>query len=157
MSRLLPMLALIATVLLSPAAVGATEPVSGGGGFTVDSAVVTSTRVVDGNTFLTSLVTSTLTGTLEGTTVGEETAVVHPNGLIIADTFETFTGTVDGSAGTAVLRVVGTVDAASGALSGQFTIVEGTGGLANLRGQGTIQGVGDAGTYTADIHFEPAP
>src|SRR3712207_2180769 len=82
MSRLLLMLALIATVLLSPAAAGATEPVSGGGNFTVTSTVVTSARVADGNTFLTILVTSTLTGTLEGTTVGEETAVVHPNGLI---------------------------------------------------------------------------
>ena len=157
MSRPHLMLALIATVLLSPAAAGATEPVPGGGGFTVTSTVVTSTRAADGNTFLTILVTSTLTGTLEGTTVGEETAVVHPNGLITVDTFETFTGTVNGSAGTAVFRVVGTADAASGALSGQFIIVDGTGGLANLRGLGTIEGVGDIGAYTVDIHFDPAP
>ena len=154
------MLALIGAallLLLAPASASKAEPVRGSGTFTVASAVVTGSRVVDGNTFLTTLVTSAYTGTLQGTGVAEEAAAVHPDGGITVQTFETFTGTVNGDMGTALFRVVGSADAATGALSGHFTIVGGTGGLANLRGQGTFQGVGTSGTYTVDTHFDPAP
>lgn len=154
--RRLALIASVLSVLLLPANAGATEPISGGGTFTVTSTEITSTQVTDdGDVILTILVTSTLTGIMEGTTVAEERAVVHPDGLITVNTFDTFTGTVNGIAGTAVFRVVGVIDA-TGALTGQFSIFGGTGGLANLRGQGTIEGVGDVGTYAVDIHFDPA-
>jgi Protein of unknown function (DUF3224) len=142
------LLVLILSVLVLPAAAGAAPPVSGSGTFTVSSAVTTSTRQADGNTFLTLRVTTLYSGTLQGTGVGEETVIVHPDGTLNGSTFEAFTGTIGGTAGTAVLRVEGTGDVGTGALRGRFTILDGTGGLANVRGEGTFQAVGDSGTYS---------
>jgi hypothetical protein len=42
---------------------------------------------------------------------------------------------------------VGEEDVTTGTLRGRFTIPDGTGGLANARGEGTFQAVGDSGTY----------
>jgi Protein of unknown function (DUF3224) len=150
-------LAAVLAVLWLPTSAGAAPPADGSGTFTVSSTVVTSTRQADGNTFLTLRVTTLYGGTLQGTGLGEETVVVHPDGTLNGRTFETFTGTVGGVAGTATLRVEGTGDTTTGALRGQFTIVGGTGGLANLRGGGTFQGVGESGTYTIAYTFAPAP
>src|SRR5919199_6976603 len=99
------LLALVLSVLVLPAAAGAAPPVSGSGTFTVSSALIASTRQADGNTFLTLRVTTLYSGTLQGTGVGEETVIVHPDGTLNGRTFETFTGTIGGTLGTAVLRV----------------------------------------------------
>jgi hypothetical protein len=157
MLRFLPLLALTAVSFLLPQTAGASAPVSGGGDFAVTSDVVTSSRNADGNTFLTIAMTTDVTGTLAGTIVTDETAVVHPNGVITIQAAETFTGTVDGIAGTLQFDTVGIADAATGAVTGRFTIVDGGGGLANLHGQGTVAGVGSAGTYTIEIAFDPEP
>ena len=141
------LLVLVLSVLVLPTAVGAAPPLTGGGTFTVSSAIIASTRQADGNTFLTLRVTTLYSGTLQGTGVGEETVIVHPDGTLNGSTFETFTGAIGGTAGTAVLRVEGTGDVTTGVLRGRFTILDGTGGLANARGEGTFQAVGDGGTY----------
>ena len=142
------LLALMLSVLVLPAAAGAVPPLTGGGTFTVSSAVTTSTRQADGNTFLTLRVTTLYSGALQGTGVDEETVIVHPDGTLNGSTFGTFTGTIGGTAGTAVLRVEGTGDVGTGVLRGRFTILDGTGGLANVHGEGTSQAVGDSGTYS---------
>src|ERR687885_1175013 len=99
------LLVLVLSVLVLPAAAGAAPPVSGSGTFTVSSAIIASTRQADGNTFLSLHVTTLYSGTLQGTGVGDETMIVHPDGTLNGSTFETFTGTIGGSTGTAVLRV----------------------------------------------------
>ena len=142
------LLALLLSVLVLSAAAGAAPPVSGSGTFTVSSALIAPTRQADGNTFLDLRVTTLYSGTLQGTGVGEETVIVHPDGALDGSTFEAFTGTIGGAAGTAVLRVEGTGDVTTGALRGRFTILDGTGGLANVHGEGTFQAVGDSGTYS---------
>jgi hypothetical protein len=142
------LLVLVLSVLVLPAAASAASPVNGSGTFTVSSAVTTSTRQADGNTFLTLRATTLYSGTLQGAGVGEETVIVHPDGTLSGSTFETFTGTIGGAAGTAVLRVEGTGDVGTGVLRGRFTILDGTGGLANVHGEGTFQAVGDSGTYS---------
>jgi hypothetical protein len=145
-------------VLTLPADAGATAPISGSGTFTRTSAITTSTQVTDdGSVILTQQVTVTYTGIMDGTTAAEQRVVIHPDGVITVTTLVTFTGTVDGIAGTAVFHGVGHASAATGAFTGQFTFIDGSGGLTNLRGQGTIEGVGGAGSYTVGIHFAPAP
>ena len=74
--------------------------------------------------------------------------IVHPDGTLNGSTFEAFTGTIGGTVGTAVLRVEGAGDVTTGVLGGRFTIVDGTGGLATLHGEGTFRAVGDSGTYS---------
>jgi hypothetical protein len=61
-----------------------------------------------------------------------------------------FEGTVDGHEGTLVFNLVsfGNTD------FGQWTILSGTGELANLRGQGMSY---TDGTYDGRAHFDPAP
>ena len=157
MLRFLSILALTAMAFLLPQTAGASAPVAGGGDFVVTSDVVTSTHQDAGNTFLTIAMTTDVTGTLAGTIVTDETAVVHPNGVITIQAAETFTGTANGIAGTLQFNTVGIADAATGAFTGQFAIVDGSGGLANLHGHGTVEGVGFVGTYTIEIAFNPEP
>jgi hypothetical protein len=47
------------------------------------------------------------------------------------------------------------VDLGSGAFSGRFTALGGTGGLTDLHGQGTFEGTGTIGTYSLQITFAP--
>jgi hypothetical protein len=161
MFRGLGRLALIAAalaVLLLPAGAGATEPISGSGSFTRTSVTVTSTTVTDdGSIIQTMLVSVTYTGFMDGTTEAEQRVVVHLDGVITVTTLVTFTGTVNGIAGTAVFRGVGHANAATGAFTGHFTFIDGTDGLTYLRGQGTIEGVGGSGAYAVNVHFDPAP
>lgn len=69
---------------------------------------------------------------------------------------ETFTGTVDGRAGTARFWNVLEVDFVTGSFSGRFTPLGGTGDIANLHGQGGFEGTGTTGTYTLRITFAPS-
>jgi hypothetical protein len=43
----------------------------------------------------------------------------------------------------------------TGAFSGRFTALGGTGGLTTLQGQGTFEGTGATGTYSLQITFAP--
>jgi hypothetical protein len=61
----------------------------------------------------------------------------------------------DGHGGTAQFINVFLVDLGTGAFSGRFTALGGTGGLANLQGQGTFEGTGATGTYSLQITFAP--
>ena len=77
------------------------------------------------------------------------------SGTGICQAAETFTGTADGHTGTAQFWNVVLVDLGSGAFSGRFTALGGTGGLTNLHGQGTFDGTGAIGTYSLQITLAP--
>jgi hypothetical protein len=115
----------------------------------------TSTRHADGNTIGTELAPATITGTYSGTSVAAERVVIHPNGDFTGTATETFTGTVNGVAGTVVFVDVLSGNATTGTFAGHYTVVSGTGGLADLRDHGTFQGTGPSGTYQSNVHFGP--
>ncbi|MDP9236749.1 MAG: DUF3224 domain-containing protein [Chloroflexota bacterium] len=110
------------------------------------------TRSAGPNTIITDTLTTVLSGTFSGTSVLQERYVLRADGSFIDHAVETFTGTVNGVAGTVTEVDVLTGDATS--FHGHFVVVSGTGGLANLHGQGTFEGstITGAGTYTGQIH-----
>jgi hypothetical protein len=148
-----PPLVLVALVL-APVAY-ATPPNPGGGTVTFGTATVTSTRSADGNTVITELAPATETGTYNGTSVADERVVIHPNGDLTGTATETFSGIVDGVAGTVVFVDVFRGNATTGVVTGSYTVVSGTGGLADLHDHGTFEVSGSTGTYQANGHFGP--
>ena len=116
---------------------------------------VLSSQTVDGVTFLTQRVRLRLTGTLTGTVVTDQRLIILPNGTATIVGEETFTGTVAGRSGTLRLVTVSTV--VDTTIRGQISILGGTGGLANLRGQLSAQGSiqTGTGTYTGVVQFGP--
>jgi len=115
-----------------------------------------STRTADGNTFIGFTLAEGWQGTFGGTRVGSGSVVVHADGTIDAQSSGVFTGTIAGRSGTAVMRfhVSGTFAAATV----NFTVTDGTGGLAGVHAEGTeaVSATGPmsvAGTYSALVHF----
>jgi hypothetical protein len=158
MWKLLAVLFLAGAALLPRAAVHAAgPPLTGCGTFAATESTTPVVRSADGNTILTARETDVLTGLLSGTVVADQRIVFHPTGTITGGAVETFTGSVAGHAGAMVFRAVVTGDATSGAFQGQFTVLSGTGGLANLHGHGTFTGsfVTGSGTYCAQVVFAP--
>jgi hypothetical protein len=86
-----------------------------------------------------------------GTSVGTE--IIHPTGELNVDAVIRCRCRVDGEVGELVLRFTAT-GLFPFAKDGQFA-VSGTGGLANLHGQGTFRQSELDGTYEAYIHFDP--
>jgi hypothetical protein len=153
-------LLLVPTLFALAPSVDAGQPIAGGGSFIqVSSTLNAPPRVADGNTFFSLTVTFVDSGTLSGTEVDVFTFVTHPNGNTTFHGVATFTGdiVVGGSvvaSGTSHFVIKGTGEGAS--FQGGLTILSGTDGLANLRGQGTFEGtLGVGGSYTLDLHFEP--
>ena len=117
--------------------------------------VVRDVRAAGGNTIIAHTLTLAATGAFTGILVADERYVVHPKGVTTYQAEATFTGTVDGRAGTFVMRYAGRGDAAT--FPGRFVILHGTGDLATLRGQGTfaLSALTGAGAYTGTFHFGP--
>ncbi len=138
---------LLALVLTAPAL--ATQPTTGTGFFfPVADPVITDIKTANGNTFITQIVVYNLTGVIEGVYIQEERIKVDANGLAIVQA----SGNCDpcmvgGQTGTAEIRVIGKKDG-----TGQFTIVGGTGGLANLHGHGTFNSL--TGEFAFSYHFD---
>ncbi len=134
----------------------AAPPTAASGSFSSAPPTNVVTRSAGPNTIITDTFTGVLSGTFSGTSVFQERYVLRADGSFIADhAVETFTGTVNGVAGTATFVDVITGDTTS--FHGHFVVVSGTGGLANLRGQGTFEGSSTTGvgTYTAQIQIHP--
>ena len=101
-------------------------------------------------------------GTLDGTWANQYVLKVDPaTGKISMTADITFTGTVDGKEGQFTATEVATgqmYSADSGTISGHTTIVDGTGELADLRGEiignATFDAQGLRGTYTGELYFE---
>jgi hypothetical protein len=112
-------------------------------------------RFAGPNAIITQTSTDVLTGTFSGTSVFQERLVFRADGSFTGHDVQTFTGTVNGVAGTATSVLAYAGDATS--VHGHFVQVSGTGGLANLRGQGTFEGsnITGLGTYSGQIHIQP--
>ena len=103
------------------------------------------------------------TGTFTGLSTDEGKAVGHCNGDWSVNEIMTFeTVVVDGISGGLILRIVGHLPAGVFDWYGHWVILEGTGGLANLRGQGNWWGPGSPEPglpgqifYDGKYHFEP--
>ena len=100
-------------------------------------------------------------GTLDGTWANRYILKVDPTGKISMTADITFTGTVDGKEGQFTATEVATgqmYSVNSGTMSGRTTIVDGTGELADLRGEingnATFDAEGLRGTYTGELYFE---
>lgn len=152
----LALIAVVAAAIGLAQAALATAPVTGTGAFTPAGPPTTlSTRSADGNTIVTQRQTFTDTGVETGTEIDAVTFVFHPDGTFNFKADVAFTGTVAGRSGTLAQRFEGTGDATT--FHGQIETLSGTGGLANLRGQGTFVGSSTtgSGTYTFNYHFDP--
>ena len=145
-------LAVLLFTLLIPLA-QATPPTTAEGTWTYTQAI-TSARYADGNLILTVTENRVWIGTFEGTSAPDVIrGVIHSNGKLTFDGLINFEGTVGTASGTLVIHVSG-----RGTLSefyGQWVILSGAGGLANLRGQGAFSLEGpNVVQYTGQIHFE---
>lgn len=132
-------------------AVQAAPPTAASGSFSSAPPTNVVTRSAGPNTIITDTFTSVLSGTFSGTSVFQERYVLRADGSFIDHAVETFTGTVNGVAGTATFVDVITGDTTS--FHGHFVVVSGTGGLANLHGHGTFEGSSTtgAGTYSGQV------
>src|SRR5919198_465983 len=138
--------ALVVVGLLSATpTIAAGPPITASGSFVQTSFVQSNVRTVDGVTFFDFTERDTLSGTFSGTSVIRGSCVVRASGHGVCQALETFTGTVAGQTGTVQFHDVVALDLTTGTSQGSFTIVGGTGNLANLRGHGTFQGTGPPG------------
>ena len=146
---------LVGGLLWATPAAAAGPPFAASGSFVQTSFVQSNVRSADGVTFFDFTEHDTLSGTLSGTSVIQGSCVVRASGQGVCQAVETFTGTVAGRTGTVQFRDVVSLDTTAGTSQGRFTIVSGTGDLANLRGHGTFRGLGTTGTYTGRLVFAP--
>jgi Protein of unknown function (DUF3224) len=163
MKKMLSLTLMVLTLAFVPLVFGAgtraaeaAPPTSASGTFS-PSALPTNVvmRSAGPNTIITETTTDVLSGTLSGTSVFQERIVVRADGSFTQHDVQTFTGTVNGVAGTSTSVLAFSGDATS--FHGHFVFVSGTGGLANLRGQGTFEGstTTGVGTYTGQIKMHP--
>lgn len=150
-------LPVLASLLLLPAGAGASVLSSGSGSFTTTGQVI-SVRQAGGNTIVTATEIQTLTGALTGTRIAVGIEIFHPDGSFTAHDSGTFTGTVDGRAGSLIISGASSGTGTTG--DGQIVGDRGTGGLAGLHLQGTFQPVITSsttaeGTYSVQFHFGP--
>ena len=121
-------------------------------------------RVAGCNTFLTTYDIGKWTGTFEGDSTEVGMVVEHCSGRVSFNGSMVFEGDVDSPtgprSGTMEMSVVGQCCDENG-WDGQWVILSGTEGLANLRGQGKWSGPGAGGPfewgsvdYEGNIHFE---
>ena len=129
--------------------VGATSLIPASGNF-FDVVTSQQIRAADGNLIITQTITQMLTGTFTGTASQQSTTVVHKTGAANLFGSETCTCVVAGASGIVVIGFSAT-GAPDGSFEGQFVILSGTGGLANLNGRGTIQ---SPNSYAGVIHFD---
>ena len=113
-------------------------------------------RFADGNELLPFTFNETFNGSLSGTRVGNGILIVHPDSTVNAFVSGTFTGTIVGNAGTAIISEEGSGTFAS--LMSQVHVSDGAGGLAGIHGQlsGNAAATGPttvAGTYSGQVGF----
>jgi hypothetical protein len=123
-------------------------------------------RVAGCNTFIyISKEDSIWNGTFQGTSTDTGVVVEHCSGKASFNGIVSFVGEVNGESGSLEMSVVGQFsydEQGVGNWKGQWVILSGTEGLANLRGQGTWFGPGAGGPfvwgtvdYAGSYHFEP--
>ena len=146
------LLSLLATLLLLP--VGHASSVFPGSGTFVQTGAVFTVSQVDDIQIIHETFGLVFTGAFAGTTVGTTTIIINlKTGTGTFSGQNTFTGTVTTSSGTAsgTLQAPFQATFVGNNFQGQYTLFGGTGGLTNVEGRGTIQGVlspSFVGTYS---------
>ena len=162
----LVLLTLAAVLSLSGMTLAAASSLTAASGtFTITSANLANPRSAGGNTIFDLTATETWTGTFNGTSIVQGTLIFHPDGSANFHDTDTFTGTVNGVAGSVTFNLAGT--GVPGTTPGSFiyqdkhVITSGTGDLANLHGVLTLVGsvpttaAGPVANYTGQIHSNP--
>ncbi len=147
----------LAALALAPATAYASSPTEVSATYVLTSAVNLDVRQAGDNLILRQIETGILEGDITGPFTFERKIVIHSDGQLETEGFVTFgPGSVSGRSGSMTWRLVVTGSATTGAIQGRWTILSGTGDLANLRGQGTLEGIAFlAGTISAQVHFDP--
>ncbi|SRR5712692_7752675 len=161
--KMVKLLLLLPIALLMLTSVHATTPTLVTGIFFANGpGTVTEVRTANDNLFGNATVPFTFTVRIQGVGVVSVSATLHNStGQLAAGGRIAFTGTAMGSQpGSAVILFEGMGTAAVGGSSGSFqanlVLSDGTDGLANIRGEGTLQVQSGHGTYSALVHFDPA-
>ena len=161
-SLLLLMFVLVVALMpLASAAASTQVEVSGTMSYTpflVDP--LTPPKIAGGNTFLETYEHSYWTGSFVGYSYDECSIIIHRNGSWNYNSIGYFDGFVNGVEGKLTLRFNGSRPDALSDWTGRWTILKGSGGLANLHGTGTFSGpgapaLGEEGaiTYDGKVHF----
>lgn len=159
-------LALVTIVMLLSALLMSAQagPPTAAGGDWLYMPTVVGTRIADGNTFRELSEVGEWSGTFEGVSTEGGTVVQHSSGFVFFKGVVSFVGTVNGQSGTMEMSVVGSKADPTAEWEGKWVILNGTEGLATLRGQGTWSGPGynpakptEWGVihYAGNVHFEP--
>ncbi len=132
----------------------ATESIEGSGTSTRVSSVLVWSKTTDDGTLRMVHNTWILQGTLAGTLETDVLVFVDPTGLAEFTETGTFTGTINGASGTLARTGEGT--GMGGAFQIEFELFNGTGGLANVEGEGTsqVQIPPGVGSYSVTLQFE---
>jgi hypothetical protein len=159
-TRMLTLLLAAGAALVAVQPVAASTPVSVAGTFYFTAAPVPSNfRTAGGNAFVTlSFPVGVLTGDITGNFTEQLHVVTHLDGSQNLRGNATCTCAVAGRTGTLVFdNIVGTTNT-SGVSEAHF-VLSGSGGLANVHGQGTAivspTSQGPVGVYTAQYSFDP--
>jgi hypothetical protein len=100
-------------------------------------------------------VTQIWSGDWDGINVQSGTAIARSedigNFLATIKASGVFTGTIDGKTGTVSHRMRNNINPKKGYFANTFTILQGTGELANIHGQGSV----GEGWVTVNVHFDP--
>ena len=156
MFRLALVLSFVAALLGFAAGASATPPSPVSGSETITGATATPIQKADGNTFVATTLTGTISGSFTGTFQAEFTEITHSTGRTndVRGTF-TCTCTIGGKSGTITFRFEGTGTVGPPPVSEiHGETIGGTGGLANLHSNVTVEVVGPAITYTGTAHFD---
>jgi hypothetical protein len=123
---------------------------------------IEDTRTAGCNTFLDTFENGIWSGTFEGTSTEDGKVVIHCSGAWSFNAIVSYTGEVNGQSGTLKMSVEGSRPDGLSDWQGRWVILNGTEGLATLRGQGTWWGPGSPGEgiwgdiyYEGNVHFEP--
>jgi len=157
------LLFVLAALLGAVIAVGATAspPAPASGTLTYLASTFNSVRLEGGNAIIDLSADVSYTGTLSGTSHLHGVLIFHPDGTANFHDTETFTGTVDGIAGSVTFNLKGSSDP-NLVVTGTSTVVDASGGLAGLHGVLDISAVvldklaGPVGTYSGQLGFSSA-
>jgi hypothetical protein len=164
---LIPVVVLVLAVGL-PRPAGATAPTEYHATYIVKpaSVTVTSHRSAGGNEFTSYTYQARLAGDITGPVTATEDDVTHADGTQPFHGMFTCACTVAGHSGTLIMKYVGIeyllhvnirrTRVTRSAVAGFDVIVRGTGGLANLHGQGTFLGTEGRVTKDLFLHFGPS-
>ncbi|HSR31854.1 MAG TPA: DUF3224 domain-containing protein, partial [Anaerolineae bacterium] len=137
-------------------------PEEAGGDWSYYAEPLGDPKVAGCNMFVPAYSEGVWTGTFVGVTTEVGVVVLHCSGKASFSGTLSFEGEVAGKSGTMEMSAVGTCCDEQGHWQGQWVILSGTEGLANLRGQGAWFGPGAGGfnapgklEYAGNYHFEP--